>query len=117
MSITDKLRDEILEGVFPPGDRLVELNLGRRYGVGRAAVRAALVVLDSEGLVEREANRGATVRRISVEEAIEIAEARGMLEGLIARCAADNATEKERDELRAILAEMHRVVDAGDQLA
>jgi DNA-binding GntR family transcriptional regulator len=117
MSITSQLRDEILEGVFPPGERLVEINLSQRYGVGRAAIRAALVVLDSEGLVDREANRGATVRRISIGEAIEIAEARGMLEGLLARHAAVNANDAERGELRAIVGDMRVAVNDGDQLA
>jgi DNA-binding GntR family transcriptional regulator len=117
MTITDQLRDEILEGVFPPGERLVELNLSQRYGVGRAAIRAALVELDSEGLVDRAANRGATVRRISLDEAIEIAEVRGMLEGLIARYAAVNATESERSELNSLIDDMRAVVTRGDQLA
>ena len=117
MNVTDRLRDEILEGVFRPGERLIELNLGERYGVGRAGVRAALLELDSEGLVDREANRGATVRRISLEEAIEIAEVRGMLEGLIARHAAANATADERTELQTIVSDMRDAVGAGDQLA
>ena len=117
MNVTDQLRDEILEGVFRPGERLIELNLGERYGVGRAGVRAALLELDSEGLVDREANRGATVRRISLEEAIEIAEVRGMLEGLIARHAAANATADERAELQTIVSDMRDAVGAGDQLA
>lgn len=117
MTITDQLRDEILEGIFPPGERLVELNLTERYGVGRAAIRAALVELDSEGLVDRAANRGATVRRISLDEAIEIAEVRSMLEGLIARYAAANATDAERVELRTIIDDMRAAVATGDQLA
>lgn len=117
MNVTDQLRDEILEGVFRPGERLIELNLGERYGVGRAGVRAALLKLDSEGLVDREANRGATVRRISLEEAIEIAEVRGKLEGLIARHAAANATAGERAELQTIVNDMRDAVGAGDQLA
>lgn len=117
MNVTDQLRDEILEGVFRPGERLIELNLGERYGVGRAGVRAALLELDSEGLVDREANRGATVRRISLEEAIEIAEVRGILEGLIARHAAANATAGERAELQTIVNDMRDAVGAGDQLA
>ena len=116
MTVTDQLRDEILEGVFPPGERLVELNLSERYGVGRAAIRSALVELDTEGLVDREANRGATVRRISVGEAIEIAEVRGMLEGLIARHAAINATDSERRELETVVGDMRNAVEAGDQL-
>ena len=62
-TITDDLRQDILSGVFPPGDRLVELQLTQRYDCGRATVRGALVELVTEGLVDREANRGATVRR------------------------------------------------------
>ena len=68
-SITDELRADILSGDFPPGERLVELRLTDQYDCGRLAVRTALVELASEGLIEREANRGATVRHVSVHEA------------------------------------------------
>jgi DNA-binding GntR family transcriptional regulator len=109
-TITDDLRHDILSGVFPPGDRLVELQLTERYHCGRATVRAALVELTTEGLVEREANRGATVRRISVDEAIQITEARAALESLIAAHAARHASEIERAELAGIVAEMSDAV-------
>lgn len=115
-SVVDRLRDDILEGVLPPGERLIEVQLSDRYGVGRAAIRSALVELDGEGLVRRETNRGATVRRITVTEAIEITEARGVLEGLVARRAAERASEAERDELRALVAEMTVAVEADDKL-
>src|SRR5262245_53862356 len=114
--VTDRLRDDILAGTFPPGERLIELQLTERYGVARAAIRAALVELDSEGLVQREANRGATVRRISVAEAVEITQARAALEGLIARLAAERASEAERAALRALLADMTEAVAEGDSL-
>lgn len=114
--ITDRLRDDILQGAFPPGERLIELQLTERYGVGRAAIRAALVELDAEGLVQREANRGATVRRITVGEAVEITEARAALEGLIARLAAERATTDERDELRTLVADMTHAVAQDDKL-
>ena len=91
-SVTDTLRRHILEGRFEPGDRLLEVGLADHYGVGRSAIRSALVELTTEGLVEREANRGATVRRISAAEAIQITEARAVLESLIARQAARHAT-------------------------
>ncbi len=71
-----------------PGEHLVELNLCDRYGCGRAAVRAALLQLESEGIVARQANRGALVRRVTVAEAIEITEARAALEALAAARAA-----------------------------
>lgn len=113
-TVTDRLRADILAGVIPPGERLIEIALAERYEVGRAAVRAALVELDGEGLVSREANRGATVRRVSITEAIEITEARAVLEGLIARLAAERATDAERSELGEIIEGMATAVDAGE---
>ena len=115
--VTSRLRDDILDGTFPPGERLIELQLTERYGVGRAAIRAALVELDAEGLVQREANRGATVRRISVAEAVEITEARAVLEGLIARLAAERATDADRAELRSLIDEMTAAVERDATLA
>jgi DNA-binding GntR family transcriptional regulator len=113
-NITDDLRSDILSGVFPPGDRLVELHLSERYAVGRASVRSALVELATEGLVERAANRGATVRRISIAEAIQITEARAALESLIARHAARHATPADCTELEGIVARMRVAVAADD---
>lgn len=109
-SITDSLRRDILTGRFPPGDRLLEVPLAETYRCGRAAVRSALVQLQAEGLVVHEANRGATVRRISLDEAVQITEARAALEGLIARRAAEVATGDQRDELEALVANMRAAV-------
>lgn len=109
-AVSDSLRNDILNGEFPPGERLIELHLAERYRVGRAAIRSAIVELSAEGLVAHETNRGATVRRISIAEAIEIAEARGALESLLARRAAERATDVERDELADIIADMRTAV-------
>lgn len=110
--ITEQLRADILSGRFEPGDRLLETPLSEHYGCGRAAVRSAIVALTSEGLVEREANRGATVRRITVHEAIQITEARSALESLIAAQAARKATPADRDELRDLIVRMRAMVDS-----
>lgn len=112
--ISTELRRDILGGVFAPGERLVELQLCERYRCGRAAVRAALVELDAEGLVAREVNRGATVRQVSIDEAIQIAEARAALESLLASRAASHATREERAELADIIARMRAAVDRDD---
>jgi DNA-binding GntR family transcriptional regulator len=115
-SIADDLRSDIVAGVFPAGERLTESQLCERYSCGRAVTRAALVQMESEALVERQPNRGATVRRISVAEAIEITEARAVLERLIAGRAARHATPCDRDELLAIVADMRVAVGRGDDL-
>ena len=113
-TIVDELRADILSAVFLPGERLVELDLTERYGCGRAVVRAALVHLESEGLVDRQVNRGAVVHRISVDEAIEITEARAALEGFIAGRAAAKADESDVGRLQALVEEMRMAVAQDD---
>jgi len=103
-------------GRLLPNERLVEADLTRRLGVGRAAVRTALARLEHEGLVALEPHRGARVRLVALPEAVEILEARAVLEGLAVRRAAANATETDIVDLRAILAEMRRLLDGGDLL-
>ena len=103
---TARLRTDILDATFGPGERLPEVALADRYSVGRGAVRAALVELRAEGLVDIEPNRGAVVRRISLEEAIEIAEARKVLEALVAGRAASNRDSAAKGTLLEIIDEM-----------
>lgn len=113
-SAVSRIRDDILTGVFAPGQRLVEAELCERLHASRATVRAALAELDHEGLVERVANRGARVRTVSVEEAIAITEARMVLEGLCAAKAAENVTADEIVQLREIGSLMKESVSSGD---
>jgi len=113
--VTSQIRSDILSGEFPPATRLVELQLTERYGVGRAAIRSAIVELSTEGLVVHEPNRGATVRHIPVDVAIEIAQARAVLEGILARQAAERASADERAELDAVIADMRTAVAGDDQ--
>ena len=112
-----RLRDAIVAGRFQPSERLVEADVSRVLGVGRSAVRTALARLEHEGLIVHERHRGARVRLVYAREAVEILEARAVLEGLAARQAALRATPADADELRRILGEMRRRLDAGDLLA
>jgi DNA-binding GntR family transcriptional regulator len=64
----------IVTGRFQPSERLVEADVARELGVGRAAVRTALARLEHEGLIEHERHRGARVRLVEAREAVEILE-------------------------------------------
>lgn len=112
----ERLHQAILRGDFQPNERLIENDLAQQYNVGRAAIRTALALLEQDGLVERVPNRGARVRAISDEEAVERTEARAVLEGLVARYAARNVTDGEIAELRAIVGEMETCLATGDLL-
>jgi DNA-binding GntR family transcriptional regulator len=112
----EDLRKAIVSGELLPGERLLEEELSARLGLGRAAVRMALVRLEHDGLVQRERHRGATVRRVSESEAVEILEARAALEGLAARHAALNADDAAIGKLREFVAEMQELREGGDLL-
>src|SRR6478752_3086026 len=111
------LHARIVNGDLSPGERLVEEELAEQLGEGRGAIRTALLRLEHDGLVVRERNRGARVRRVSTEEAVEILEARASLESLAAGYAALRRTEADVEELRAIATEMERLLAAGELLA
>ncbi len=112
----EELRRAIVSGELLPGERLLEEDLSERLGVGRAAIRTALVRLEHDGLVQHERHRGARVRRVSEREAVEILEARAGLEGLAARHAALNLDDSQVEELRGIIAEMRELRERGDLL-
>jgi DNA-binding GntR family transcriptional regulator len=116
VSVYRNLREAIVDGRFQPNERLVEADLARTFGAGRTAIRAALVRLDQEGLVERQPNRGARVRLVSDREALEIEEVRVALEQMLARHAAARITRSGLAGLRRILKEMTARVEAGDPL-
>jgi DNA-binding GntR family transcriptional regulator len=112
--VTAHLRDAIARGQLMPNERLIEADLAKSFGVNRANIRMALAMLDQEGLVVREPNRGARVRSVSDAEAIEIAETRLAIEGMVARRAAERARPADRKMLRRIESEMRRAVKNAD---
>ena len=112
----NRLYHAIVRGDFQPNERLIECDLAKLYGVGRAAIRTALARLAQEGIVEREPNRGAKVRAVSEQEAVETTEVRAVLEGLAARYAARNATDGDIADLRALMVAMDACLAEGDLL-
>ena len=111
-----RLYQAIVQGQLLPNERLVELDLAEKFDSARADIRTALARLAQEGLVEREPNRGARVRAVSEAEAVEIYEARAVLEGLAARYAARNASKQDIVKLRAIHTQMQQRHKKGDLL-
>src|SRR6266436_2179233 len=99
--VIEELRQAILSRRLKPGERLIEGRLADELGVSRNPVREAIRVLESEGLVEVTARRGASVLSMTDEEARETIEVRALLEGQNARLA---ARRREQDILKRIAA-------------
>jgi DNA-binding GntR family transcriptional regulator len=110
------LHEAIVSGELSPGEHLVEEDLAARLGFSRGAVRAAILRLGHEGLAVRERNRGARVRRFTVEEAVEILEARAALESLAAGYAALRASKAEVRALLALIKDIEKLQRAGELL-
>jgi DNA-binding GntR family transcriptional regulator len=102
------LRREILGGERPAGARLIEQELGARYGVARHTLRAALRALAAEGLVRIEPNRGARVARLSSDDVVWLNELRAALEMEAARLALERHGGRLPAPVHAALAELER---------
>ena len=83
--VVQKIRDAILDETFKPGERLPEEQVGEMFKVSRSPVREALLALEKEGTVVMEPYKGATVKSLSPEEALDIAELRLSLITLAAK--------------------------------
>jgi DNA-binding GntR family transcriptional regulator len=112
--VSTAIRQALSSGDMVPGQRLVEQELADLLNATRSAVREALQDLAADGLVELVPRRGARVRIVSVEEAMQIAECRAALEGLCARRAAELASADDRRRLREIGDRMRRAVADGN---
>jgi DNA-binding GntR family transcriptional regulator len=112
----DALREAIVRGDLAPDVRLVESDLSTTFDMSRGAVRTALIRLEQDGLVVRQPHRGARVRRVGDEEAVEILQARAVLEGLAARQAAERIDDSGVRRLRACLARHRELLESGDLL-
>jgi GntR family transcriptional regulator of vanillate catabolism len=84
-----QLRELILSGELPGGTRIAELAIVERLGVSRTPVRAALLRLEQEGLLQALPNGGYSVQSFTERDIADGIELRGTLEGLLARLAAE----------------------------
>ena len=108
-----QLRDLILRGEFEPGQRLAEQQLAERLGASRTPVRAALVTLEQEGLVEANDTGKYLVRRFTPREVADAIAVRGHLEGMAARLVAEHGVSRQLQlDLQACLDEGDRLLGA-----
>ncbi|ADZ71285.1 GntR family transcriptional regulator [Polymorphum gilvum] len=104
-----ELRDLILGGTLPPGERLYEVPLSERLGISRTPMREAMAKLEQEGLLERIPAGGYAVRTFTFEDVIDAIELRGVMEGTAARLAAERGVEPVK------LRQFRKVVEALDR--
>ena len=108
------LREAILDGRFPLGGRLRQVDLAGRLGISRTPIREALVRLQQEGLIELLAGGGVQVAALDLDAAVELYDVREVLDGLAARLAARHIGDAGLKRLERHLQRMRECVDGAD---
>ena len=106
--VFERLKEDILEGVLKPGDRLLYEKIAAQLDVSLTPVKEALLMLEQEGLVKTVPRKGAYVTQLSDRDVLEYTKIRLALEVL----AVETACERKIDESQiASLREMNRELE------
>jgi len=104
--VAEQLRQLIISGELPPGQKVPEALLSERFGVSRTPMREALKVLASENFVQLLPNRGAIVARLTRQEIDELFPVMGALEALAGELACQNLKLKDLAHIRKLHEQM-----------
>lgn len=109
----ERIRHDIIAGELAPGERLGVDRLRERYGVGASTVREALSLLSAEALVDAEGQRGFTVSPISVDDLVDLCEARKLIESAAVR---ESVQQGDDDWEGDLVAAFHRLTRAQERM-
>ncbi|MBD3306673.1 FCD domain-containing protein [candidate division KSB3 bacterium] len=101
-NIYQDLKQKIIDEELLPEQWLVEREIGETYGISRTPVRELLRRLVSDGFLELKPGKGYLVRKLSLEEVIEIFQAREAIEGMTARLACQKGDEPFFRQINAL---------------
>jgi len=104
--IAEALASEIACGRIKPEHRLVEAQLGGRFGVKRNSVRQVLRDLEQDGFVKIVPNVGATVASLSQKDIEQTYDLLGVIEGLAVRVITPFVTPEQIEKLEGLLIKM-----------
>ena len=113
-AVRTAIEGDIFAGRLPPGSRIDEAEIAKRFEVSRTPVREAMLQLIESGLIVKQSRQRATVAKLDVRRLLQTFEALSELEGLCARFAARRMTVVEKDELVKNHHDAAKALAAGD---
>jgi DNA-binding GntR family transcriptional regulator len=111
--IADALRAAIVDGVYPPGHRLVQEELADRFGVSRIPLREAIRTLVGEGLLRSAPGRGTFVTSLDLAEIDEIYDLRRLVEPSFAEHVVQRVSRIDVARLTSMAEKMDRIDELG----
>ena len=112
--VYEALRYAIISLAIEPGSVIEEAALCRQYRVSRTPVREALIRLSSEGLVELQPNRGASVATLQFIDVVDHYEAMEVFQPIACHMAAVRSSPADIKDIRRKLAKFAVAVDRQD---
>ncbi|MCA1928049.1 MAG: GntR family transcriptional regulator [Calditerrivibrio sp.] len=112
--IADRIRSDIVKGIFGNGERLIEPKLAEIYGISRTPIREALRQLESEGFIEIVPRKGAVVKELTLSDIDNLYAIKANLEGLAARQAVENITDRDIEKLISVNEKFISLFKGGD---
>lgn len=109
-----RIREQILNCEFPPGEIVSEGSLAGRFNVSKTPVREALMQLSTEGLIVALPRRGYQVAPITIQDVSDLFELREIVEGSAVELACQRIETPDLDELRQLLETNHEESDDQD---
>jgi GntR family transcriptional regulator of vanillate catabolism len=100
----------LVQGQFPPGERMREVPLSKQLGISRVPLRLVLERLAHEGFLEKLSTRGFIAQQFSLSDIYDAIDLRGVLEGMAARLAAERVTDGQLATLRGLHEKMAAMV-------
>lgn len=113
-AVTAQLRRLIVDGDLAPGAKLTVAALAARLAAGATPVRAALKLLEGEGLVEALPYRGARVRALATEDIRNLYRLRGAVLSVLIPDVVRHVSNAGLDALDALEARFEAAASAGD---
>jgi DNA-binding GntR family transcriptional regulator len=107
-AVRERIEQLVLTGAIPAGERVNELKLAAELDVSRGPVREALRALERAGLLVAIPNRGFFVRKMALEEALDLYEVRAGLARVAGRLVARRISRQQLARLRAMHLRMAR---------
>lgn len=106
--VADALRERILRGSLPGGERLRQDAIASRFGVSQMIVREAFKQLVTEGFVKAEPRRGVSVARMTADEALEVTQLRSLIEAKALEWAIPQISKADLESAARILAQLDK---------
>ncbi len=108
------IKSKIMNRDYKPGQYITDKHIENEMNISRTPIREALFLLEHEGFLSKKARRGWKINTLSLDDINQIFEIREVLEGLIARKAAECHDENQRTALKACIKRMKLAAEAKD---